>query len=156
MNDIFPIRNPALCAVVTDPATSATIYNGDLKAIVPAADLAAVSNICRPSSRLSIYTCERGGRHGRFALYRAGARRGMTRVPVPHPPTFCLSLIAASAAGARELGALRDLWSAGAEGFLPNPILIDPADGSDAAATVHCALFDAVAGLYSPSAARLL
>src|SRR5215831_5441998 len=143
--------------ITTDPATSATLYNGDLKVIVPAADLAVVSNRCRLSSRISIYSCERGDRRAAFAIHRAGVKRRSIQVPVSHPPTFCLALLAASAAGARELETLRDFWSVGAEGFLPGTTLISAADSSDAAAaTVHAALFDAVAGIYGPSAARML
>ncbi|MBV8122197.1 MAG: hypothetical protein JO081_19930, partial [Alphaproteobacteria bacterium] len=62
-----------------------------------------------------------------------------------------------STTGKTELEALREAWSGGGEGFLPNPNLIDLSDGPDAAAlTAYRLLFDAIARLAGSSAARLL
>jgi hypothetical protein len=142
--------------ITTDPATAKTIYNGEFKVIVPADDLPLVIGFCRLSSSIALYACERGS-HGRIELYRSGIERGTARVPVLEPPTFCLALLALSAAGKKQLEALRDLWAAGADGFLPNPIFVDVAAGPDAATTqVYELLFDAIGGLYGASAARLL
>ena len=144
-------------AVTTDPETSSTIYNGELKIILPAVDLPSVREICRLSSKIAIYICERGGRRGSCEIYRADAERGATRIPLNHPPTFCLAMLALSSGGKRVLEALREAWSVGAEGFLPNSTFIDPTDGHDAAAAaVHRALFDAIADAYGSSTARLL
>jgi hypothetical protein len=74
-----------------------------------------------------------------------------------HPPTFCLALLAVSSTGRRELDALRESWSRGAEGFLPSSTCVDLAEGRDAAAAlVHRSLFEAIADAYGSSAARLL
>jgi hypothetical protein len=158
--DRDPVRNhrssrPA--TVVTDPASLSAIYDGELKVIVPATDLQTVFFILPPNSGIAIYACEGGTRRGRFDIFRAGAERGTTRVPVHHPPTFCLALLALSPAGKSELEALRDLWCGGTEGFLPDVSFIDVTAGPDAAtASVYRRLFDAVTALYGPSAARLL
>jgi hypothetical protein len=144
-------------SVITDPETSSTIYNGELKMILPAVDLPSLKEICRLSSKIAIYVCERGGRRGSFEIYRADAQRGATRIPLNHPPTFCLAMLAMSSGGKRVLEALREAWSIGAEGFLPNSTFIDHADGRDvAAAATHRALFDSIANAYGSSAARLL
>ena len=144
-------------SVITDPETSSTIYNGELKVILPAVDLSSVLEICRLGSKIALYVCEGGGRHGNFEIYRAGAKRATARIPLKHPPTFCLALLGVSAAGKRELEALREAWSIGAEGFLPNSTFVDSAGGRDAAAAaVHRALFEAIADTYGSSAARLL
>ena len=144
-------------SVITDPETSSTIYNGELKVILPAVDLSSVLEICRLGSKIALYVCEGGGRHGNFEIYRAGAKRAAARIPLKHPPTFCLALLGVSAAGKRELEALREAWSIGAEGFLPNSTFVDSAGGRDAAAAaVHRALFEAIADTYGSSAARLL
>jgi hypothetical protein len=143
--------------ITTDQATFQTMYNGDFKVIVPAVDLPLVLGICRLGSGISLYTCERGTQHGRFQLYRTGPQPGAARISVTEPPTFCLALLAFSASGQKQLEALRGLWSAGTEGFLPNATFVDVSAGADAAtAQVHGLLFDAMAGLYSASAARLL
>jgi hypothetical protein len=150
-------RRPRLRTVVTDPASSRAIYNGELKIIVPAADLQTVLFICRPTSGTVIYACEGGNRRERFEIFPAGVERGTARIPVHHPPTFCLALLALSLAGKSELESLRDIWSGGTDGFLPNVSFIDPAAGPDAAtAAVHRCLFDAVAALCGSSATRLL
>ena len=142
--------------ITTDPATAQTMYNGEFKIIVPAADLPLVVGFCRLSSSIALYACERGN-HRRFELYRAGAQRGTARVPVTEPPTFCLALLALSSAGKKQLELLRDLWAAGAERFLPNPTLVDVEAGPDAATTqVYELLLNAIGGLYGASAARLL
>ena len=141
--------------ITTDPATAQTMYNGEFKIIVPAADLPLVVGFCRLSSSIALYACERGN-HRRFELYRAGAQRGTARVPVTEPPTFCLALLALSSAGKKQLELLRDLWAAGAEGFLPNPTLVDVEAGPDAATQVYELLLNAIGGLYGASAARLL
>src|SRR5262249_32558120 len=104
--------------VMTDPPSSNTIYNGELKAIVSAAGLQTVL-VCRPSSGITIYPCEGGARRGRLEIFRAGAERGTPRVPVPYPPTCCLALLALSPAAKSELEVLRKTWSGGTEGFLP-------------------------------------
>jgi hypothetical protein len=66
-------------------------------------------------------------------------------------------LLALSSAGKKQLELLRDLWAAGAEGFLPNPTLVDVEAGPDAATTqVYELLLNAIGGLYGASAARLL
>ena len=143
-------------SVIADPETSGTIYNGELKVIVPAGDLRAATEVCRLSDRLAIYVCERAVRGSDFEVYRAGAPRGPARIPLNHPPTFCLALLAVSPAGKRDLDALREAWSVGAEGFLPGATCVDLADGPDAAASVHRSLFEAIADAYGSSAARLL
>jgi hypothetical protein len=52
---------------------------------------------------------------------------------------------------------MRGIWAGGAEGFLPNPVLIDPADQPDAAAlAAYRSLLDAVVKTAGSSAARLL
>ncbi|MGC2204094.1 MAG: DUF6212 domain-containing protein [Stellaceae bacterium] len=143
--------------VVTDPATAKTIYNGEFKVIVPAVDLPLVLGICRLSSSIALYACERSASHGRFELHRAGAEREGAGIPVKQPPTFCVAMLAFSAAGKKQLEALRDLWSSGAEGFLPEVTFVDVAAGPDAAtAQVYGLVFDAIAGLHGASAARLL
>ena len=58
---------------------------------------------------------------GRFELYRSNARTRAARIPLHHPPTFCLALLADSLAGKSELEALREAWSGGGEGFLAEP-----------------------------------
>jgi hypothetical protein len=151
------LRSSRPPTVVTDPASLSAIYDGELKVIVPATDLQTVLFILPPHSGIAIYACEGGTRRGRFDIFRAGAERGTTRVPVHHPPTVCLALLALSPAGKSELEALRDIWSGGTEGFLPDVTFIDVAAGPDAAtAAVYRRLFDGVAALYGPSAARLL
>ena len=131
-------------AVTTDPETSSTIYNGELKIILPAVDLPSLREICRLSSKIAIYICERGDRRGSFEIYRADSERGATRISLNHPPTFCLAMLAMSSGGKRVLEAFREAWSVGAEGFLPNSTFIDATDGRDAADT------------YGSSTARLL
>jgi len=144
-------------SVITDPETSSTIYNGELKVILPAVDLHSVSELCRLSRKIALYICERRGRHGSIEIYRADANRGTTRIALNHPPTFCLAMLAVSSTGQRVLEALREAWSDGAEGFLPNSTFVDLAGGSDSAvAAVHRALFDAITDAYGSSAARLL
>ena len=60
--------------------------------------------------------------------------------------TFCMAMLAFSPAGKKLLEAMRDFWSAGAEGFLPNVTFVDIANGYDAAATqVYGMLLDALA-----------
>jgi hypothetical protein len=150
-------RNPGIAPVITDQATSKTIYNGEFKIIVPAADLPLVVSICRLSSSIALYTSARGSRPGQFEIYRAGVPGGGTRMPLIQPPTLCLALLAISLSGKKELGGLRELWSVGAEGFLPNVTFVDIAAGPDAAtAQVHGLLFDAISGIYGSAAARLL
>ena len=143
-------------SVIADPETSGSIYNGEPKVIVPAGDLRTATEVWRLGGRLAIYVCERSGRRGCFEIYRAGAPRGPTRIPLNHPPTFCLALLAVSPAGKRDLDALRETWSVGAEGFLPGATCVDLADGPDAPASVHRSLFEAIADAYGSSAARLL
>src|SRR5439155_26106276 len=133
------------------------ICNGELKLIVPAGDLSAATEICRLAGKIAIYVCERAGRRGNFEIYRAGATRRPALIPLNHPPTFCLALLAVSSTGKRELDALREAWSIGAEGFLPSSTCVDLADGRDAAAAVvHRSLFEAIADAYGSSAARVL
>lgn len=143
--------------VTTDQTTSTTIYNGEFKVVVPAIDLPLVLGICRLSSSIALYTCERGAHRGRFEIHRAAAPRGIRSVPLAQPPTFCLALLAFSADGRKQLEGLRDVWSVGAEGFVPPVTLVDVAAGADAAtAQAYGLLFDAIAGLHAASAARLL
>lgn len=143
--------------VTTDPATSTTIYNGEFKVIVAAIDLPLLLGICRLSSSIAAYTCERGAHRGRFEIHRVATRRGSGRVPLAQPPTFCLALLAFSADGSKQLEELRGAWSIGAEGFVPPVTLVDVAAGADAAtAQAYGLLFDAIAGLHAASAARLL
>jgi hypothetical protein len=151
-------QNASHFSVTADPETSASIYNGDLKVIVPAVDLGAATEICRLDDRLAVYVCERAGRRRGFEICRAGAPRGAGQVPLSHSPTFCLALLAVSAAGKRELDTLREAWSSGAEGFLPNTTYVDIAAGGGdlAAAVVHRSLFEAIADAYGSSVARLL
>jgi hypothetical protein len=150
-------QNSMRPSVITDPNTSSTIYNGELKVILPAVDLSSLLETCRLGDHIAVYVCERAGRHGVFEIYRTDAKRGSARIPLKYPPTFCLALFAISSAGKRELEALREAWSIGAEGFVPNSTWVDLAAGRDAAAAaVHHALFDAVADAYGSSTARLL
>lgn len=149
-------QNFSRSSVVADPETSGSIYNGELKVIVPAGDLRTVTEVCKLSGRLTIYFCKRSGRRGGFEIYRVGAPRGPARIPLNHPPTFCLALLAVSSAGRRDLEGLREAWSIGAEGFLPSVTCVDLADGPDAAAAVHRSLFETIAGAHGSAAARLL
>jgi hypothetical protein len=142
--------------IKTDQATLKTLYNAEFKLIVAAIDLPLVLGICRLSGSIALYTCERGSQHG-FELYGAGMPRGAASVAVKEPPTFCLAMLAFSPAGKKQLEAVRELWSAGAEGFLPSVTFVDISAGADAAtAQVYGLLFDAMAGLHGASAARLL
>jgi hypothetical protein len=160
MRETYRVRNQQDFphpSVVADPETSGTIYDGELKVIVPAGDLREATDVCRLGGKIAIYACERAGRRGNFEIYRAGTERRPARVPLNHPPTFCLALLAISSAGKRELDALREAWSSGAEGFLPSSTCVDLANGRDAAAAaVYRLLFEAIADGYGSSAARLL
>jgi hypothetical protein len=157
MNPVQPRRSTDRGGIVTDQATSQTIYNGDLKVITPATDLQPLLEIWGDNSSTIIYTCERVGRYGPTEIYRAGMAHGIAATPLEYPPTFCLALIAASAGGKRQLEALRSAWALGAEGFLPEVTFIDSTDGHDAAeAAVHRTLFEAMAQIHGASAARLL
>lgn len=150
-------RSSRVSTVVTDPASLSEIYNGELKVIVPATDLQTVSFILPPDIGIALYACEGGTRRGRLNIFRLGSERGTARVSVCHPPTLCLALLALSVAGKGELERLREIWSGGATGFLPDVTFVDLATGPDVAkAAVHRCLFEAVAALYGPSAARLL
>ena len=143
--------------VVTDHAASKKLYNAEFKVIVAAVDLPLVRGICRLSSSIALYVCERRSHVGEFELLRAGAQAGGTRIPVAEPPTCCLAMLAFSAAGQKQLEAMREVWSAGAEGFLPKADFIDVSVGPDAAtAQVYGLLFEAMAGLHAASAGRLL
>jgi hypothetical protein len=156
-NPLQPHRSTIHGAIITDQATSQTIYNGDLKVITPATDLQLLLKIWSDHSSTTIYTCERSGRLGPVEIYRAGVARGVARTPLHYPPTSCLGLIAASPAGKRQLEALRSAWSCGAEGFLPEVTFIDSTGGRDAAAAaLHRALFAAIAQTHGALAARLL
>jgi len=148
--------NPRNAAVTSDQSTLRTIYNGEFKVVVPAQELPIALGLCRLQDRIALYSCQESDRHGRFEVYRAAAQR-TARVPLTQPPTFCLALIAFSAVGKEQLETLRAQWSAGAEGFLPMPTLIDITAGPDAAMTqLYGLLFDRVTALYGASAARLL
>jgi hypothetical protein len=152
-----PRRSTDRGAIMTDQATSQTIYNGDLKVIIPAVDTQSLLEILGDDGSTTIYTCERAGRHGAVEIYRAGVARGAAATPLRYPPTFCLALIAASSAGKHQLEALRHAWSLGAEGFVPEVTFIHSTGGRDAAsAAVHRALFEAIAQTHGASAARLL
>jgi hypothetical protein len=144
------------CSVITDPAASAAIYNGELKVIFASADFPAIDGICRLPASIARFVCGQD-RDGRLELFKAGAKRGLPRIPVNHPPTFCLALFAASPAGEAELQRLRAAWSGTGGGFLPEPISVDVAGGADIAAlVVHRALLDAVVETAAASASRLL
>jgi hypothetical protein len=120
-------------------------------------DFPAFAETCRLPSSIASYICRRVNPDGRFELFRAGGKRGSIRVPLSHPPTFCLGLLATSITGKSELEGLRQAWSGGGEGFLPEPILIDLANSPDAAALTACrSLFDAVVATAGSSTARLL
>ena len=149
-------QNFSRSSVAGDLETLGSIYNGELKIIVPAGDLRAATQVCRLGGRLAIYICERSGRRGGFEIYRASASRGPAQILLNHPPTFCLALLAVSSAGKRDLDALREAWSTGAEGFLPGVTCVDLADGLEAAAVVHRLLFEAIADAYGSATARLL
>jgi hypothetical protein len=142
--------------VFTDRRSSQTTYNSELKVILPARDAQSALGALRLSDSIAIYTCERDNRQRCFAIHRAGNERETVQTPLDYPPTFCLALLATSAAGKDELEALREVWSGGAEAFLPNPIFVDLAANPLAAAEVQRSLFDAIAGFYGASAERLL
>jgi Family of unknown function (DUF6212) len=145
------------CPVITDPTSSSTIYNGELKVIFADIDFPVVAETCRLPSSIAPYVCRRDSADGRFELFKAGVKRSAVRIPLNHPPTFCLGLLAISIAGKSELETLREVSSGGGEGFLPDPMFIDLADGPDAAAlAAHHSLFDAVVRTAGASAARLL
>ena len=160
MSPIHPIsdlRTVRSDPVVTDPTSAAAAYNGELKVLCAAIDLPAIAGALQLPEHIAVYGCARSARTGSFEIFRAGARRGAVRVPLNHPPTFCLALLAASEAGNRVLDALRRVWSGGGEGFLPDPTLVDLADAPDVAAlAAHRLLFEAVARTAGASAARLL
>jgi hypothetical protein len=144
------------CSVITDPATSAAVYSGALKVIFAGVDFPAIDGVCRLPSSIARFVCGRGG-DGYFELFKAGVRHGSARIPLKHPPTFCLALFAMSHAGKSELETLRAVWSGAGEGFLPEPIFIDVVGGEEAAALfMHRTLLDAVAKTAASSAARLL
>ena len=142
--------------VVTDPDTSATLYNGEIKVILPAVDVAAINRLLQLPPSLARYICARADDSDNFHVSRFSRRDRSARVSVLHPPTFCLAMLATSRGGNNELEILRELWSGGGEGFLPRPVLIDPAIGPDAALNAHRVLFDAAVTISSSSAARLL
>ncbi len=143
--------------VITDPLSLGTIYNGELKVIFADADFPAIIDICRLPSNLGVYVCRRINPGPAFELLKLGVEQGSSRIPLKHPPTFCLGLLVTSVAGKDELDSLREVWSGGGEGFLPEPTFIDLADGLDAAAlAVQRSLFQAVLGSAGSSAARLL
>ncbi len=133
------------------------MYNDELKVICSAVDFPVIEDTFRLPSSIAIYVCTRTNRDGRFEMCRSGAKRGLVRIPLNHPPTFCLALLATSIAGRRQLEALQEVWSGGGEGFLPSPTLIDLADGPVAAAlAAHRTLFGAIVTTSAASAARLL
>jgi|HubBroStandDraft_6_1064221.scaffolds.fasta_scaffold17873_2 hypothetical protein len=143
--------------IFTDEGSSKTIYNGDLKVLLPATDLQLLLDLSKPSSSIALYTCERDERHGHFEIHRTGKRPGTRRIPLSHPPPSCLALLALSFAGKGELEALRDLWSGDAETFLPKSTFVDVADNPEAAAAeIQRSLFDALARIYGTSAARVV
>lgn len=143
--------------VTTDPSSSETMYNGELKVIFAGVDFPAIAETCRLPLSLASYVGGRARRNGCFELFKAGTQRGSARIPLNNPPTFCLALLATSIAGKRELEAMRAVWAGGAEGFLPNPVLIDFANRPDAAAlAAHQSLLDAVVKTAGSSATRLL
>lgn len=150
-------QNMQSLQVITDPETAATIYNGELKVLVSALDREAIDHHLQLPAMIALHVCDRSGRDRRFDIFRAARRRGLTRVPLPHPPTFCLALLATSPAGKKELEILREVWAGGSEGFLPSPIMIDLAGDADTAAlAAYGILFDAVVGMATSSSARLL
>jgi hypothetical protein len=143
--------------IFTDEGSSRTIYNGDLKVILPATDLQLLSDLGELSPSVALYGCERDQQHGSFAIHRAGKRPGTPGIPLSHPPPCCLALLALSLAGKRELEALRDLWSGGAETFLPKSTFVDVAHEPEAAAAeIQRSLFEALARTYGSSAARVV
>jgi Family of unknown function (DUF6212) len=133
------------------------MYNGELKVLCSAIDLTVIEDALRLPSSIALYACARTKRDGRFEICRTNAIRGPVGIPVNHPPTFCLALLATSIPVKKQLEALREVWSGGGEGFLPGPTFIDLADGADAGAlAAHRILFDAIVTTASASAARLL
>ena len=79
--------------IFTDEGSSKTIYNGDLKVILPATDLQLPSDLGALSPSVALYTCERDKQLGSFAIHRAGKRPGTPRIPLSHPPPCCLALM---------------------------------------------------------------
>jgi Family of unknown function (DUF6212) len=159
ISDLRNVRSDPVVTgpVVTDPATAAAAYNGEFKVLCAAADLPAIAGGLRLPAHIALYGCARATRNGVFEIFRAGVRRGAVRVPLNHPPTFCLTLLAASEVGKSELDQLRRVWSGGGEGFLPGPTLVNLADAPDVGAlTAHRLLLEAVARTAGASTARLL
>jgi Family of unknown function (DUF6212) len=153
---VFEHEKPLLCPVITDPLSSSTVYDGELKVIFADIDFPTIDGTCQLPTSFVRFVCSRQ-RDGSFELFKAGGKHGTVRIPLHHPPTFCLALLATSLAGKRELEGLRAAWSGAEEGFLPNPIFVDPALGGTAAALMaHRALLDAVVNTAASSAARLL
>jgi Family of unknown function (DUF6212) len=142
--------------IFTDPASSRGFFNGDFKVILPIVDLPSATEVLRLPSTVVPYFCARGHRGQYFEISNTAPKPGPLRVPLDHPPTFCLALLATSTTGKKELEALQKAWSGGGGGFLPDPVLIGLADGPEAAALqAHRLLFDAVARVASSSASRL-
>jgi hypothetical protein len=142
--------------VITDHVSFGTMYNSELKVIVPAVDLKSVVDGCRLSPYIALYGCQRRDPSGSFEILRVGAKRTAARVPMRHPPTFCLALLAVSVTGKAELEALCKVWSGGGEGFLPTPTFVNVYGSPDAGAAIHRLLFDAATLAYGSSATRLV
>lgn len=153
---VFHREETLFCSVITDPLSSAAVYDGGLKVIFAGVDFPGIDGICQLPASIARFVCERG-RDGQFELFKAGGERGEIRITLHHPPTFCLALLATSLAGKSELEALRAAWSGAEEGFLPDPIFIDPIVGGSAAAlAAHRVLLDAGVKTAASSSARLL
>ena len=153
---VFHREKILFCSVITDPLSSTAVYDGELKVIFAGVDFPAIDGLCRLPASVARFVCSRE-RDGHFALFKAGGKHGSVRIPLHHPPTFCLALLATSLTGKSELEALRATWSGAEGGFLPDPILIDPADGGNAASlAAHRPLLDAAVKTAASSAARLL
>lgn len=143
--------------IITDPESLRTLFNGEIKIIVPFSEYSTIVDGLQLPPMIAVYACARLDRDAAFDIFRPNKHRELARVPLPHPPVFCLALIAASTKGKKELDALCEIWSGGGEGFLPSPILINlAADPMAAALSAHRSLFDGVVRAANSWTARLL
>jgi Family of unknown function (DUF6212) len=160
MNTAHPCRDLQQMSsfqIITDPESLRTLFNGEIKIIVSFSEYSTIVDSLQLPSMVAIYACARLDRDAGFDIFQPNKHREPARVPLPHPPVFCLALIAASAKGKKELDTLREIWSGGGEGFLPSPILINLAsDPATAVLSAHRSLFDGVVRAGNSWTARLL
>jgi hypothetical protein len=160
MNTAHPCPNlPAMSSfqIITDPESLRTLFNGEIKIIVPFSEYSTIFEGLQLPSMIAVYAYARLDRDAAFDIFQPNKHRKPARVPLPHPPVFCLALIAASTKGKKELDTLREIWSGGGEGFLPSPILINlDADPTTAALSAHRSLFDGIVRAANSWTARLL